>query len=100
MTSKTRKTVTAVRYVIASLIPVAVVWAYELGREGFNALMRDPWTNPFSWFVLFLGCAQAVCQAVGALLNADLTKDKLPPVAESAAVFRTQVQKETNGPGA
>lgn len=81
MTSKTRKTVTVVRYLVQSSIPVLIVWGYELGQEGFNALLRSPWTNPFSWFVLVVGLVQAACQAVGALINADLTKQPLadPP---------------------
>lgn len=99
MTSKTRKTVTVVRYFIASLVPVAVVWAYELGRAGFNALMRDPWSDPFTWFVLFLGCAQAACQAVGALLNLDLAKGPLPPVPDGAAMLRPPGGKDTHGQG-
>lgn len=78
MTSKTRKIVTSIRYVVASLIPVAFVWGYELGKAGFNALLRDPWSDPFSWFVLSLGFAQAVCQAIGALMNADLSKTQPP----------------------
>lgn len=100
MTSSTRKTITAVRYLVASLIPVVFVWGYELGKEGFNALLRDPWADPFSWFVLFLGIAQAMCQAVGALMNADLTKGQLPPIPDGAPSLRTAIGKDKNGPGA
>ncbi len=77
MTSKTRKTLTVVRYLVASVIPVALAWVYELGKEGFNSLLANPGSNRFSWFVLLLACAQAMCQAVGALLNSDL--GKTPP---------------------
>ena len=99
MTSKTRKTVTAVRYFIASLIPVALVWVYELGRDGFNTLARDPRSNPFSWIVLLLGCAQASCQAVGAWMNSDLCKGQLPPIPEGAAMLRPPAGKEVHGQG-
>lgn len=98
MTSKTRKTVTAVRYVVASLIPVALVWAYELGQAGFNALVKDPWANPFSWFVLTLCLMQAMCQAFGALMNADLSKGQLPPIPEVKTVLRPVAEKDPNGP--
>lgn len=100
MTSRVRKAVTAGRYIVASLIPVALVWAYELGKEGFNALIRDPWTDPFSWFVLALCLLQATCQAVGALMNADLSKTALPPVPEVKTVLRPSQERDLNGPRA
>lgn len=97
MTSRTRKTVTVIRYLVASGIPVALAWGYELGKEGFNALMRDPWSNPFSWFILSLAGAQAMCQAVGALLNADLAKGTGLNVPEQPAQPFGRGGKEPSG---
>jgi hypothetical protein len=98
MTSRTRKTVTVIRYLVASGIPVALAWGYELGKEGFNALMRDPWSNPFSWFILSLAGAQAMCQAVGALLNADLAKGTGLNVPEQPVQPFGRGGKEPSGP--
>ena len=86
MTSKTKKAITVVRYLVASAIPVALAWAYELGKDGFNSLIADPLSNPFSWFVLGMAGAQAMCQAVGALLNADLAKGTLEPIQQERKV--------------